>query len=568
MTHRRIRTVLAAFAGALLLATGCGPTGPALLPTPRETPQPGGRVVQGSTSDIVNMQPLLANDLASARINELLYEYMIQPDPRTGEPKPRLATWSISPDGLTYTFQINARADWSDGKPIIAEDYVTYVKLACKSKRTVRKSSFQDIEGFKDCSDGKVNTITGLKVDPVNAKKWTVKLTKVSCPALLDLSVNLLPTQVFGKYATDLSKDEIDSAPENANPTVFSGPFKFKEWRKGEQVLLTRNDTYWQGTPNLDEFAFKVVANATAVASGLRSGELTFGTIDAKDYADMQKVDSVQIQRYQSLGYTFIGWNMASPTAVGLADKRVRQALAYGLDMDAVIKEVVSGEATRQVAHHVPVQWAYPSAPLEPYRFDKGKAEQLLRDAGWLKGADGILVKDGKSFNLTLSTSSGNAQRETFAQRAAEQYRALGINAQPRPEPFQGLVTKLATGDMTVEATILEWSLLGDVDPYLVWHSSQIPSAETRVEGFGFTAFKDAAMDKAIEEGRNPSNGDCSTTARKKQYEVFNRILNENQPYNFGYSPNVLAASGKALQNYRPGSYSAIYNVQEWWIRR
>jgi peptide/nickel transport system substrate-binding protein len=282
----------------------------------------------------------------------------------------------------------------------------------------------------------------------------------------------------------------------------------------------------------------------------------------------MQKVDSVQIQKYQSLGYTFIGWNTASPTAVGLADKRVRQALAYGLDIDAVIKEVVFGEATRQVAHHVPVQWAYPSVPLEPYKFDKGKAEQLLKDAGWLKGADGILVKDGKSFNLTLSTSSGNAQRETFAQRAAEQYRALGINAQPRPEPFQGLVTKLATGDVTLEATILEWSLLGDVDPYLVWHSSQIPSAATRVEGFGFTAFKDAGMDKAIEEARNPSNGDCSTAARKKQYEVFNRILNENQPYNFGYSPNLLAASGKTLQNYRPGSYSAIYNVHEWWIRK
>jgi hypothetical protein len=88
------------------------------------------------------------------------------------------------------------------------------------------------------------------------------------------------------------------------------------------------------------------------------------------------------------------------------------------------------------------------------------------------------------------------------------------------------------------------------------------------VTGFGFTFFKDAAMDKAIEQGRNPTNGDCSTAARKANYETFNKILNENQPYNFGYSNNVLAVSQKSLQNFAPASFSTIYNVQEWWIKK
>jgi peptide/nickel transport system substrate-binding protein len=568
MTHHRIRTLVAGIAGAVLLATACGPTGPAASPEPSEKPQQGGRVIEGSTTDIANMQPILANDTASSRINNLIYDYMVLQDPKNGEPKPRMATWSISPDGLTYTFEINAKANWSDGKPVIAEDYVTYVKMAGKSKKTVRKSSFQDIEGFKDYSDGKVNTISGLKVDSANPKKWTVKLTQVSCPALLDLQVNIVPTQVFGKYVTDASKDEIDTAPENTNPTVFSGPFKFKEWRKGDQVILTRNETYWQGPPNVDEYVWKVVANLTAVANGLKTGELTFGSIDPKDYADIQTVESLKVSKYQNLGYTFIGWNTASPTAVGLADKRVRQALAYGLDMDAVIKAVVFGEATKQVAHHVPVQWAYPTVALEQYKFDKAKAEQLLRDAGWVKGSDGILAKGGQKFNLTLSPNSGNNQRETLAQVAAEQYKALGINAQSRPEAFQGLVTKLTTGDTTVEATIIGWSLTGDVDPYQIWHSTQIPNPATKNEGFGFSYFKNADMDKAIVDGRNPANGDCSTAARKKAYESFNKILNDEQPYNFGYASNVLATAQKSLQSFNPGSYSAIWNVHEWWIRK
>jgi len=71
-------------------------------------------------------------------------------------------------------------------------------------------------------------------------------------------------------------------------------------------------------------------------------------------------------------------------------------------------------------------------------------------------------------------------------------------------------VTKLTTGDSTLEATIIGWSLGAEPDPYQIWHSSQIPDAAKNVQGFGFTFFKDPAMDKAIEEARNPSNGDCS----------------------------------------------------------
>ena len=177
-------------------------------------------------------------------------------------------------------------------------------------------------------------------------------------------------------------------------------------------------------------------------------------------------------------------------------------------------------------------------------------------------------MKDGKKFNLTISTNSGNTERETLAQVAADQYKQLGINAVSKPEAFQGLVTKLTTGDATLEATIIGWALGGDPDPYQIWHSSQIPDPAKNVTGFGFTYFKDSAMDKAIEQGRNPTNGDCSTAARKSNYETFNKILNENQPYNFGYSNNVLAVSQKTLQNFNPASFSTIYNVHEWWIKK
>jgi len=581
MTQKRLRTLIAGFAGTLLLVTACTPGGEGnASPTPAaatsEKPQQGGRIVEATISDIATMQPILSADTASGRIINLIYDGLIQQDYKNGEPKPKMATFSISQDGLTYSFEINAKANWSDGKPVIAQDWLTGIKAVGKSQKTVRKSNFQDVEGFLDycvgssssgCT-GTAKEISGVKIDSANPKKFSVKLTKISCPAIIDLNGYTLPTQVFGKYVTDSSKDEIDTAPENTAPTVFSGAFKFVEWRKGDQVILSKNADYWQGAANVDQYIYKVVANQTAIANGLKTGEITWGGIQPKDLADMQTVDTIKITKYQNLGYTFISWNTLSPTVPAFADKRVRQALAYGIDMDQVIKAVVFGEATKQVAHHVPVQWAYPTSPLEQYKYDKAKAQQLLTDAGWVKGSDGILAKDGKKFSMTISTNSGNQERETLAQVAAEQYKQLGIDAKSAPEAFQGLVTKLTTGDPVIEANIIGWSLGGDVDPYQIWHSSQIPDRAKGTTGFGFTGFKDANMDKAIEQGRNPTNGDCSTTARKAQYETFNKILNENQPYNFGYSNNTIVGAQKTLQAFDPGSFSAIWNVHTWWIKQ
>lgn len=587
MSHRRTgRALIAVLAASMLVATACSGGTPSAsgapsaatsaTPAGTEKPQQGGRIIEATISDIATLQPVLSNDTSSGRMTDLMYDKLIQQDAKSGEVKPKLASYTTSSDGLTYTFTINDKANWSDGKPIIAQDWLTGLTAVAKSAKTVRKSTFQDIAGFNEfCAPAgsqckaTASSISGVTLDTANPKKFSVKMTKVSCPAILDLSGYTIPTQVFGKYLTATSKaEDFDTAPENTNPTVFSGPFKFKEWRKGDQVILTKNETYWQGSPNVDEYVFKVVANTAAVTAGLKTGEITYGTIQARDLADMQTVDSVKITKYQSLGYTYIGWNTKSPTAVALADKRVRQALAYGIDMDAVIKAVVFGEATKQVAHHVPVQWAYPSVALEAYKYDKAKAESLMKDAGWVKGADGILAKDGKKFSLTISTNSGNTERETLAQVAADQYKQLGIQAQSKPEAFQGLVTKLTTGDQTLEATIIGWSLGGDPDPYQIWHSSQIPDAAKSVTGFGFTGFKDPALDKAIEQGRNPTDGNCSTAARKANYETFNKILNENQPYNFGYSNNVLAVAQKSLQNFAPASFSTIYNVHEWWIKK
>ena len=573
-THRTSRAFVAVFAASILVATGCTTGGPtAASPTPAasatQAPQKGGRIIEGTFSDIRTLQPVLVADTPSGRITDLIYDRLIQADPQNGEPKPRMATFTAGAGGKSYTFTLNANANWSDGKPIIAEDWATGVKAVAMSKVTVRKSDFSNIEGFTEFSEGKANNISGIVIDPANPKKWTVNLKAVQCDGIFQLNGYTIPAHVFGKYVAAGQADAIDKAPENDNPTVFSGPFKFKEWRKGDQVILTRNDSYWQGAPHADEYVYKVVADATVLAAQLKTGELNFGTIEPKDLADMERVDSVKINKYQNLGYTYIGWRVNSPTATALADKRVRQALAYGLNMDDVIKAVLFGEGQKQVAHHVPVQWAYPApATLNAYPYDTAKAEELIKAAGYTKNSAGLYAKDGKTISFTIRTNSGNKTRETLAQVAAEQYKKIGVDAKTQFEAFQGLVTQLQEGHQSIEAVIIGWALGNSVDPYTIWHSSNTPDPATKKTGFNFTFFKSPEVDKAIEEGRSPANGDCSIATRKGHYATMNKILNEEQPYNFGFANNTLAVTAKNLENFKPGPFSAIYNSHEWWFKK
>jgi len=573
--HRTSRALVAVFAASILVATACTTPGPSASAAPTaaasatEAPQKGGRIIEGSFSDIRTIQPILVTDTPSGRITDLLYDSILVSDPQNGEPKPGMAKFSVGSDGKSYTFEIDAKANWSDGKPVIAEDWATGTKAVAKSKVSLRQSAFDNIIGFKAFREGTASTISGIAIDPANPKKWTVTLDKVQCDGIFDLAGYTLPAHVFGKYVTAASKDEIDKAPENDNPTVFSGPFKFKEWRKGDQVILTRNDAYWKGAPHVDEFVYKVVADATVAAAQIKTGELNFyGGLEPKDLADMERVDTVKIDKYQQRSYTYIGWRVNSPTATALADKRVRQALAYGLNMDDVIKAVLFDQGKKQVAHHVPVQWAYPDpTTLNQYAYDAAKAEDLIKQAGYTKGADGFYAKDGKKISFTIRTNAGNKARETLAQVASEQYKKIGVDAKTQFEAFQGLVTQLTEGHQSVEAVIIGWANLGN-DPYSTWHSSQTPDPATKKTGFNFTFFKSAELDKAIEEGRSPANGDCSVATRKKHYATFNKILNEEQPYNFGFSPLAIAVTAKNLQNFKPGPFSTTYNIHEWWFKK
>jgi len=570
-----MRRVLVAIVTVVVIAS-CRAT-EAIPPTPSpETslvPVKGGRIVEGTFADAKTFAPWLANDPSSNTVSALVYDGLYKVDATSGAISPNLGRWTVSADGLTYNWKIEAGAVWSDGKPIVAEDYLTAVRAVARSKKTVRVASFQDIVGFDDYRSGKAMTISGITIDANDPKTFSVKFKRVLCPALTNAfgpAASPIPTQVYGKYlATEEGVNKLDDAPENVAPPVASGPFVFKSWKPNDQIVLDRNDSYFRGTPYLDGYVLRVVADVTSLASQLRSGDINFGTIEPKDLADVRKRDTLRVYTFQELSYNYIGWNTKSASAPGLGDKRVRQALAYGLDMGTVVQQVLYGQGTPVYQHHVAASWAAADeSSLNHYPYDPRKAEDLIRAAGYTYGTDSYYQKDGKRLELTVLTNSGNKVRETLLQTAVEQYKKIGVKVNARLVPFDQMVDVLSTRSEDFAGWIIGWRLSPEPDPYGIWHSSAIPDPAKRTMGYNFGAYTSADADKAIDAARTPANGDCSQAARKKSYDTFNRLLNDEQPYDFGFSPLTLLATTKDLHGFAPGTFGTYVDVEKWWLGR
>lgn len=568
-----MRTVVALMA-MLLIISGCAPAQPAAPTTPAPedvTPVSGGRLIVGAISDAKVLNPVLSSDVPSAEVWGRIYESLIRVDPQTGQPQPRLAErYEVAADGKGLTFTLRQGVTWSDGTPFSGEDFRLTAEAVMRSKKSVRKNMFQDIVGARAFAEGKATSIEGISVE---GNVLTVRLERPYCPALTDLGLfGIIPRSVFGKYIDpqDPSKN-LDDAPENATPTVGTGPFVFGEWRPNDRIVLRKNERYAFGGPYLDEWVYKVHPDSTALAAALKTGEIDAARVEPKELEGLKQQSSLAFFSYLSPGYTYIAWNQLRGGKEFLQSRNIRQALAYGLDVQSVIDTVMLGEGQRVYAHTPPVSWAYDRAGLSEFPYDPVKARQLIEADGWTAGPDGVYTKGGQRLELTMLTNSGNKVRETLLQVATEQYREIGVAVTPRTEAFEALNDRVGKskdptygdrGGHDYDAAILGWSMGVDPDGYSIWHSSQVKS------GLNQVGYQNEAVDRALEAGRTS----CGQAERKEAYSTLNRKLSEDQPYNFGFAANTLLFVNKKFQGVAPGPFpnvqnSYLWNIDQWWIK-
>jgi peptide/nickel transport system substrate-binding protein len=496
-----------------------------------------------------------------------IYASVVDVDPVTTEIRPRLARWTVRPDGRTVDLEFE-NAAWSDGTPITAGDWLLTVKAvarrAAPGAYLVNKADLSEIEGFSEYAAGTTRAISGIQTD---GRHLTVRLRRSLCNAIGKVfrQTRPLPSHVFGKYiADDDPRMNLDSAPENTAPPVSSGPFVLGEWRRGDEIVLKANQRFWKGAPLVDEYVFRSVESEQLTES-IRNGTTSYVTTGVRkdDVAALERQSTLTVMRVPSSDHTYLGWNLRTGAAA-LADKRIRQALAYGLDLDLFIRSSLGGLATRLGSAYLPGGWVSLSG-LRDYAYDPGTAEKLIEAAGYRRGASGIYEMNGAPLVLRIATNSPNPTRMALLQFAVDGYRRIGVSVTPVVMPFEDLVRKLDADGAGIDGWILSWGYGIDPDRFDVWHSSNIPERRTSGQALqNWSGFQSKAVDEALERGRN--GPDCSVATRGELYSTIARIMNEEQPYNFGFVAMDVLVASKRLHYVTPSWQNVYPDIETWWL--
>jgi peptide/nickel transport system substrate-binding protein len=204
----------------------------------------------------------------------------------------------------------------------------------------------------------------------------------------------------------------------------------------------------------------------------------------------------------------------------------------------------------------VPNTWAY-NPNIKKYPYDLNKAKQLLNSAGWSDtDEDGILDKNGKTFEFTIITNQGNAQRLRTATIIQWRLGMAGIKVNILVLEWSTFINE-RIDTRRFEAVLLGWGIGLDPDQYDIWHSSKTGEKE-----FNFISYNNKEVDQLLEDGR----GTFDQAKRKKAYFKFQEILAEEVPYIFLYVPYALPIVHKRIKNIHPTPLGISYNLHKWYV--
>lgn len=542
-----------------------------ITPTPEPIPQ-GGSMVESTFADANILNPIISSDNASSDINTKLYLGLLTTDEFSGEIIGELAeSWTVSDDGLTYTFTLRDDVFWTDGTPVTAHDIKwNYDAIASELVDTPRKSNIELVEEFRVVDDYTLE----------------IEFHTLDCTALANFTLGMLPSHM---YAEDFS-DVMDS-PFNTEPTVTNGPFTFKEWVHDDHVTLLRNDDYYLGAPNLDGWIYRVFADTSAELAAFLAGETDIFSVGPQYVSviegEIAKGAPIAMKKFFSDGYTYVGFNMGDPDSPELGwidtnedgvwdkgeevnleqtphpilnDVLVRKAIALSLDYTNIINKVVFGQGAPMVANVLPaIEWAY-AADLEPYTLDTEAAAALLDEAGWVRAdEESVRMKDGKPLELRILTNSGNEVRESIAAIMKDNLDTLGFDITLDILEWGTVIPNLL--GQTFDMIIIGWIGMGsDPEDSVFWaFRNDYPGG-----GFNFVSYYNEDVDRWLDEAKSLPG--CDTAERGALYRQIQAQIHEDAPYAFLVNPLGNTIWNTRLQGVNPAPWSTYYNVEEWYV--
>ncbi|GGS28266.1 peptide ABC transporter substrate-binding protein [Deinococcus knuensis] len=470
----------------------------------------------------------------------------------------------------SVTYSIRKDAKWSDGTPIKAADFQFWLKLENDDRVPVPDRDPWDRAKIT-VNDADTFTVTFeppyLFADQVSPGMAPSHVMSAAWNAFDAKTKN----EKDAKVINEEWKKFIASFTTARNlPKVVAGPFKPTAWRTGNSLTMTRNPVYWNQPKNPEKYVqtvtYRFIPNTNTLKVNILSGQLD--AVSAVGLTFDQGVDLSRNERSKYKTYFVPGavWEHIDINARGqrakdldLDDPRMRQALLYAIDRDALTKALFQGKQAVSNSWIGPVSKLY-KKDVNDYNLNVARAKQLFAALGWTPGSDGILQKAGKKLSLNFSTTAGNTTRERVQQILQAQWKAVGVQVNIQNYPASVIfgpdfLSKGESGkwDMAMYA----WSNNPVFEEGNLWKSEGIPTAANGYSGQNNPGWNNAEYDKLYKQAKVEFN----QADRIKLFDRMQAIWNAEVPALPLYFRVNVYTKVPGLVNY---TFSAITQYPSW----
>jgi peptide/nickel transport system substrate-binding protein len=456
----------------------------------------------GVAGDALTVDPIASSDNPSIWTELLIYDQLVRPSRDGTKLEPGIAkSWTVSPDGKEFRFNLREDAKFSDGEPVTAADVAFSLKRAAGEKSEWGRF-FRPITSYEVLDD---HTIV-------------MKLEKPFTPILNNLamfSASILPAKLV----------EQQGAAFFDHP-VGSGPFILKSWSRGQKQDLVKNPNYWEkGKPALDGATIEVVPEDNARVLKLKAGELDAIIGLPFNQAEALKSDpNVEVGVASVFRIDLVQLNTTKKPFDNLA---VRQALNYAVDKDAIIKGILRGNAEPAISS-IPVM-AYHNTDLKPYRLDLDKAKALLAQGG---------VPNG--FKTTMLVPAGDLTARQLASAIQASLKKIGVDVELQTIEGSSQFSTTKSGNFEMS---LSYATSDTIDPdQLVGFTAVNPE---RANAF-HTQWKSERVNELYALERTTLDG----PERGKQFKEIEALVHEGAPFIFLHTPSEPYASRKNVSGF------------------
>jgi peptide/nickel transport system substrate-binding protein len=479
--------------------------------------QPAGTLVVGLVAEPVNLDPAQVTDLNSNRVGRRIVETLVTFPEESTQVVPGLAeSWTISKDGLQYTFKLRKGIKFHDGTPLTAEAVKFSIERQIVPEHPANKLGKYPFANYF------FGNVKAVEVLDEHTAQFILKEPRASFLAVLTAgAASIVSPTAVKKFGADYPLQP-----------VGTGPFKYVSWDRGQRVVLEKNPGYWKFPVKLERVIYRPIVEDQARLTELLTGSLDLIVGVPPDYvAQLENHAKVSLLKQVGAHVWYLGINNQKKP---FDDKRVRQALNYAVNKDAIVRDVLKGTGALSRGPVLPGTWGADSA-LKGYPYDPAKAKQLLAEAGYPNG-----------FSTTLWVpESGSGMQSPVAMSTVIQsnLKAVGVNVTMQTMEWGAYLTKLRSKEQDLFA--LSW-MAGNEDPDMVMYPLLHSSQHTPV-GPNRALYKNERFDELLHQARLTTD----QAKRAQLYRDAQRILMDDPPWIFIDHEIQTAAFAKRVQGFQ-----------------